>query len=77
MISLSQSVRRDRVSRPMNVISTSPASAAAPATESAEERQAARERRLDEAASILAKTLLDMWRREHRARREAASGGAS
>ena len=36
-----------------------------------------RERRLDEAASILAKTLLDMWRREHRARREAAIGDAS
>ena len=46
-------------------------------TASAEERHADRERRLDEAASILAVTLLDMWRRERRARREAASGGAS
>ncbi|MDX2086290.1 MAG: hypothetical protein SFX73_00515 [Kofleriaceae bacterium] len=61
----------------MNAIPTPPASAAAPAPESAEERRADRERRLDEAASIVAKTLLDMWRREHRARREAASGGAS
>jgi len=61
----------------MNAIPTPPASAAAPATESAKERRADRERRLDEAASILAKTLLDMWRREHRARREAAIGGAS
>ena len=61
----------------MNAIPTPPASAAAPATESAEERRADRERRLDEAASILAVTLLDMWRRERRARREAESGGAS
>lgn len=61
----------------MNATPTPPASAAAPAPESAEEPHAARERRLDEAASILAVTLLDMWRREHRARREAASGGAS
>ncbi|HNY80938.1 MAG TPA: hypothetical protein PKO46_21875 [Sedimentisphaerales bacterium] len=61
----------------MNAIPTPPASAAAPATESAEERHADRERRLDEAASILAVTLLDMWRRERCARREAASGGAS
>ncbi|HPA83098.1 MAG TPA: hypothetical protein PLS95_19930 [Thermoanaerobaculales bacterium] len=67
----------DRVYRPMNAIPTPPASAAAPATESAEERHADRERRLDEAASILAVTLLDMWRRERCARREAASGGAS
>jgi hypothetical protein len=77
MISLSHRAHRDRVFRPMNAIPTPPASAAAPATESAEERRADRERRLDEAASILAVTLLDMWRREHRARREAASGGAS
>ena len=77
MISLSQSARRDRVSRPMNAIPRPTASAAAPATESSEERHADRERRLDEAASIIAKTLLDMWRREHRARREAAIGGAS
>ena len=47
------------------------------AAESAEDRRSDRERRVDEAASILAVTLLDMWRREHRARREAASGGAS
>ena len=72
MISLSHCVHRDRVFRPMNAIPRPPASAAAPATESAD-----RERRLDEAASILAVTLLDMWRRERRARREAASGGAS
>lgn len=77
MISLSQRAHRDRVSRPMNAIPTPPASAAAPATESAEERHADRERRLDEAASILAVTLLDMWRRERRARRESASRGAS
>ncbi|MCA9583850.1 MAG: hypothetical protein KC657_00660 [Myxococcales bacterium] len=61
----------------MNAIPRPTASAAAPATESSEERHADRERRLDEAASIIAKTLLDMWRREHRARREAAIGGAS
>ena len=77
MIPLSHRAHRGRVSHPMNTIPTPPASAAAPATESAEERHADRERRLDEAASILAVTLLDMWRREHRARREAASGGAS
>ena len=77
MISLSHRAHRDRVFRPMNAILTPPASAAEPATESAEERRADRERRLDEAASILAKTLLDMWRREHRERREAAIGGAS
>ena len=77
MLSLSQRASRDRDSHPMNAIPTPPASAAAPATESAEERRADRERRLDEAASILAKTLLDMWRRERRARREAASRGAS
>ena len=77
MISLSHRTHRDRVFRPMNAIPTSPASPAELATESAEERRADRERRLDEAASILARTLLDMWRREHRARREAASGGAS
>lgn len=62
----------------MNENPTPPASAAAvPAPESAEEPHAARERRLDEAASILAVTLLDMWRREHRARLGATSGGAS
>ena len=77
MISLSHRAYRDRVFRPMNAIPTPPASAAAPATESAEGRHAVRERRLDEAASILAVTLLDMWRRERRARPEAASGGAS
>jgi hypothetical protein len=58
-------------------IPTPPPSAAAPAIESDQERRADRERRLDEAASILAKTLLDMWRRERRARREATSGGGS
>ena len=58
-------------------ISTPTVGPALLAAESAEERRADRERRLDEAASILAVTLLDMWRREHRARREAASGGAS
>ncbi len=77
MISLSHRACRARVFRPMNAIPTPPASAAEPATESAEERHADRERRLDEAASILAVTLLDMWRRERRARREAASGGES
>ena len=77
MISLSHRAHRGRVSRPMNAIPTPPASAAAPAPESAEESHADRERRLDEAAAILAKALLDMWRREHRARDEAASGGAS
>jgi hypothetical protein len=61
----------------MNAIPTPPASAAAPATGSAEERHADRERRLDEAASILAKTVLEMWRRERRVRREAAGGGGS
>lgn len=41
------------------------------------ERRAIRERRLDEAASIVAATLLEMWRREHGARAEATRGGAS
>ena len=77
MISLSHCAHRDRVFRPMNAIPTPPASAAASAPESAEARGADRERRLDEAASILAKTLLDMWRRERRARRETTSGGGS
>lgn len=45
--------------------------------ESAEERRADRERRLDEAADILAETLLDMWRTEQRAKLDAARGGAS
>ncbi|MBI1949379.1 MAG: hypothetical protein HYS27_27075 [Deltaproteobacteria bacterium] len=44
---------------------------------SAEERRADLERRLDEAADILAETLLDMWRKEQRARRAAPLGGAS
>ena len=43
----------------------------------AEERRAEAERRLDEAADVLAETLLDLWRKEQRARRSAASGGAS
>lgn len=58
-------------------IPTPPASATAPATASAEERHADRERRLDEAAAILAETLLDLWRHEHRERRDAAGRGAS
>jgi len=52
-------------------------SAAAATTVSAEERRADLERRLDEAADILAETLLDMWRKEQRARRAAPLGGAS
>ena len=35
------------------------------------------ERRLDEAADVLAETLLDMWRKEQRTRRAAAHGGTS
>ena len=54
MISLSHRTHWDRVFRPMNAIPTPPASAAAPAPESADERRDDRERRLDEAASILA-----------------------
>jgi len=42
-------------------------------TESAEERRAELFRRLDEAADVLAETLLDVWRREHRARRQAVA----
>jgi hypothetical protein len=38
----------------------------------AEERRAEIERRLDEAADVLAETLLDMWRAEH----DATRGGA-
>jgi hypothetical protein len=58
-------------------IATPTVSTAPPAAESDEERRADHERRLDEAASILAETLLDMWRRERRAYREEAMGGAS
>lgn len=47
-------------------------SAAAATTMNAEERRAEIERRLDEAADVLAETLLDMWRAEH----DAARGGA-
>jgi hypothetical protein len=50
--------------------------AAAPRV-SAEERRAEVERRLDEAADVLAETLLDMWRKEQRSRRAAAHGGSS
>ena len=44
---------------------------------SAEERRAEVERRLEEAADVLAETLLDMWRKEQRSRRAAAHGGTS
>jgi hypothetical protein len=44
---------------------------------SAEERRAEVERRLDEAADVLAETLLDLWRKEQRAKLVAARGGAS
>lgn len=47
------------------------------ATVSAEERRAELERRLDEAADVLAETLLDMWRNERRAQLDAARGEAS
>ncbi|MBK6918538.1 MAG: hypothetical protein IPH07_14180 [Deltaproteobacteria bacterium] len=50
---------------------------AAAATVSAEVRRAEVERRLDEAADVLAETLLDMWRKEQRSRRAAAHGGTS
>lgn len=43
----------------------------------AEELRADRERRLDEAADVIAETLLAMWRKEQRARRASARGGAS
>ena len=52
-------------------------SAAAATTVSAEERRAEVERRLDEAADVLAETLLDLWRKEQRAKLDAARGGAS
>jgi len=52
-------------------------SAAATTTVSADERRAEIERRLDEAADVLAETLLDMWRKEQRAKHDAACGGAS
>lgn len=51
--------------------------AAAANTVSAEVRRAEVERRLDEAADVLAETLLDMWRKEQRSRRAAAHGGTS
>ncbi len=50
---------------------------AAPASERAEQRSGEIERRLDEAADVLAETLLDMWRKEQRAKLDAARGGAS
>ena len=52
-------------------------SAATATTVSAEARRAELERRLDEAADILAETLIDMWRKEQRAKLDAARGGAS
>lgn len=52
-------------------------SAATATIVSAEERRAELERRLDEAADILAETLIDMWRKEQRAKLDAARGGAS
>lgn len=52
-------------------------SAAVATTVSAEERRAEIERRLDEAADIFAETLIDMWRKEQRAKLDAARGGAS
>ncbi|MCK6586477.1 MAG: hypothetical protein L6Q76_02725 [Polyangiaceae bacterium] len=52
-------------------------SAAAATTVSAEERRAEVERRLDDAADVLAETLLDLWRKEQRAKLDAARGGAS
>lgn len=54
-----------------------PASAVAAGPTSAEEPLADVERRLDEAAAILAETLLDMWRRERRARLYMTSEGES
>ncbi len=58
-------------------ISKTRPSATATTTLSAEERRADVEHRLDDAADVLAETLLDMWREEQRARRPAARGGAS
>jgi len=55
---------------------TRPGSAAANIV-SAEEHRAEVERRLDEAADVLAETLLDLWRKEQRAKVDAARGGAS
>jgi hypothetical protein len=43
----------------------------------ADKRSGEIERRLDEAADVLAETLLDMWRKEQRSRRAAAHGGTS
>ena len=51
--------------------------AAAANTVSAEVRRSEVERRLDEAADVLAETLLDMWRKEQRSRRATAHGGTS
>jgi len=50
---------------------------AAAAPERADKRSGEIERRLDEAADVLAETLLDMWRNEQRSRRAAAHGGKS
>lgn len=63
---------------PMNAeTNRAPVSAVAADPTSAEEPLADVERRLDEAAAILAETLLDMWRRERRARLYATSEGES
>jgi hypothetical protein len=50
---------------------------AAAAPERADKRSGEIARRLDEAADVLAETLLDMWRKEQRSRRAAAHGGTS
>ena len=52
-------------------------SAAKATTVSADERRAEIERRLDEAADVLAETLIDMWRGEQRGKLDAARGGPS
>jgi hypothetical protein len=61
----------------MNADTTTRPTTTAASTPTAEERRAERERRLDEAADVIAETLLAMWRKEQRARRASARGGAS
>jgi len=56
----------------VNANPTTPAPSAPDETESADERLADLRRRRAEAADVLAETLLDLWLRERRARREAA-----
>jgi len=56
----------------VNANPTTPAPSAPAEIESAEERLADLRRRRAEAADVLAETLLDLWLRERRARREAA-----